>query len=350
MTSGIVYYVASRFWGGGEEYVLNLSSALHSRGYKVAFVLQPGSDPILKERFAAIGDILELFATTKNGKFSFVSAWQLCRFAHKHNARIIHVNAMKDYFVAVWAKIFSFGKLRIVATNHLVEHAKAKLSWRWAYSYIDALINVSDCARTEFLSSPKLQNAFKRVFVVKNTVPYRPSMLPGNVRKSGPIKVLYHGRIHKEKGILDLISHWHKVQNAVLYIAGSGDTLPLQENVMYLGFRPNARDILSECEISISPSLARESGGPLSLIEAMAAGRPVVASDNGSQPEYLRDGIDGILCPAGDWNAFVKALERLICDENLRHEMGNNARAHYESDLSFDKFIETIEKVYEEIV
>lgn len=350
MTSGIIYYIASRFWGGGEEYVLRLSLAMRERGHSVAFVLQPDSAPILKERFAEVGDTIELEVNTKNGKFSFASAHRLLHFAYTHRANVIHVNAMKDYFVAVWAKLLGIGSIRVVATNHLVERAKSKLSWRLAYSHIDALINVSECAKAEFLSSPKLQNVFKRVYVVKNTVPSRPSRLHDNAVKHIPIKVLYHGRIHKEKGILDLVSHWHKVQNAVLYIAGSGEPVPDIPNVVHLGFHTDVRDLLAECDISVSPSIARESGGPLSLIEAMAAGKPVVASDNGSQPEYMTDGIDGILCHSDDWDTFVDAINRLANDEHLRCEMGANGRAHYESEHSFDKFIDTIEHVYEEIL
>ncbi len=347
MTKKIIYIIASRSWGGGEEYIYRIGNALRERGYEMAFVLQKKSNAALKERFSGIGEVKEIGVSNNLSKLSpLISAWRLYRFAKKQGATVIHVNAKLDYFVAVWAKIFSHKRLRIVATNHLVKRAKRSLYRLWIYSHIDALINVSECAKKEFFKIEGVRERFKNVYVIKNSVPDLPCEREEKEKRESKIKVLYHGRIHPEKGILDLIKHWDKV-NATLYIAGTGNKIPETENVVNLGFCQNVREILRKFDISVAPSIVKESGGPLSVIEAMASGLPVVASDNGCQKEYVRDGVDGILCQAGNWDAFVTAINRLAEDAELRLRMGENSRHHYENELSFDKFINGIEMVYE---
>lgn len=347
MKRGVMFYIASRFWGGGEEYVFRLSWELKQRGWNVTFVAQENSEMIVVERFAEVGNVFELKIRSKNGKFSVFAGWQLWMLASKQGIRIVHVNAMKDYFVAVWAKIFSFGRLHIVATNHLVERAKSKLSWRWAYSKIDTLINVSECAKKEFLSGG-VEKYFKNIVVLKNSVPDRKIYKLPQFENS--VKVLYHGRVCEEKGIVALSKEWHRVDSkAILYVVGSGENI-VGERILQFGFRTDVRDIVNQCDICIVPSLARESGGPLSLIEAMAAGKPVVASDNGSQPEYMRDGIDGFLCHAGNWDVWVDTINKLVRNKTLREQMGRCGREYYEKELGFQQFVGSIENIYEKII
>lgn len=351
----ILFFAASKVWGGGEEYIFQLGKALKKEGYKIAFAIQPKSNSLLEERYSEIGDTTRMRFKSKLFKWMpLITVWEIYRYAQRHQTTIMHVNARGDYFIAVWAKIFSHGKLKIVATNHLVKRAKSTPIWRWAYSHIDTLICVSECAKQEFLSNDKVKSIFKRVTVIKNSVPDVLSSTTKLERdqstdtKEKGIKVLFHGRIHKEKGIVDIVKQWHKA-NATLYIAGSGLNVPTKDNVIYLGFRPDIRNLLTEFDISVAPSIVKESGGPLSIIEAMAAGLPIIASNNGSQKEYARDGIDGLLCPPGDCDAFISAINRLAADAELRKTMGRNSRKHYEEELSYEKFVNAVIEIYCEL-
>lgn len=91
--------------------------------------------------------------------------------------------------------------------------------------------------------------------------------------------------------------------------------------IQLAGQRPNARRFVPLFDVCVVPSLARESFGLLAL-DAMRAGRPVVASRVGGLPEVVEDGVTGILVPPGEPVALAEALERLLCDPALARRMG----------------------------
>ncbi|MEL9909404.1 MAG: glycosyltransferase family 4 protein [Desulfurococcaceae archaeon] len=96
--------------------------------------------------------------------------------------------------------------------------------------------------------------------------------------------------------------------------------------VKFLGSLPQSRVIeeLARCDIFVMPSLHESLG--IAILEAMAAGKPVVATRVGGIPEIVVDNVTGILVPPGNTNALIKALEKLITDDELRTKMSHNAR------------------------
>jgi glycosyltransferase involved in cell wall biosynthesis len=108
------------------------------------------------------------------------------------------------------------------------------------------------------------------------------------------------------------------------------------------------RKILRESHIGISPSIVREAG-PLAMIEQMAFGLAVITSNNGSQPEFIQDGVNGLLCPPQDPQALADALRRLITDPTLRHQLGEQAQRDFFALHTYDRFIEDMYHLYAEI-
>ena len=85
-------------------------------------------------------------------------------------------------------------------------------------------------------------------------------------------------------------------------------------------------------------------GVPRTIIEAMRAGLPVIASDVGGAAEAIHEGISGFTIPRGDVNTLRNRLQQLINNPQLRHEMGAAARQRYEQEFTFDRmFAETCE-------
>ena len=106
--------------------------------------------------------------------------------------------------------------------------------------------------------------------------------------------------------------------------------LGIEADVCFAGFRSDPLTFMQRASIFALPS--RFEGMPNALLEAMAAGLPAVVSDASPGPlEMVRDGVHGCVVPREDWQAFARALERLMLDEALRERFGAEARAKLRS-------------------
>ena len=118
--------------------------------------------------------------------------------------------------------------------------------------------------------------------------------------------------------------------------------LGLGDRVRFLGRVDDVAPVLAAADLVAAPSLAEGLG--VAVIEAMAAGRAVVASAVGGIPESLRDGVEGILVPPGDAPALAGAIERCLADAGLRERLGaaGQARAAQFSTLAMASGTESI--------
>ena len=147
-----------------------------------------------------------------------------------------------------------------------------------------------------------------------------------------PPHVLYAGRLSPEKGILDLVA---AADGLPLVVVGDG---PLRDQVpQAIGFLPNPelQERLARAAVVAVPS-HREGFGVVCL-EAMAHGRPVVASAVGGLRDLVVDGETGFLVPPRDRDALRAALERLLADRELRARLGAAARDRAATRFSWDR-------------
>jgi len=139
--------------------------------------------------------------------------------------------------------------------------------------------------------------------------------------------VVSTGRLAAQKNPVALANAIAMIPGAQLLLAGKGELRPSlegRERVHLLGLRSDIPDILAAADIF---ALASEwEGLPLAVIEAMAAGLPVVATRVGSVPEAVDHGRTGLLVAPGDQSALVDSLRSLAQDPDRRREMGAAAR------------------------
>lgn len=112
--------------------------------------------------------------------------------------------------------------------------------------------------------------------------------------------------------------------------------LGLEHAVAVLGERGDVAAILAASDIFVLASVSE--GLPMSILEAMAAGLPVVASQVGGVAEEVEDGVTGILVPAGDPELLAGALRRLLTDPRLRRELGAAGRLRAQTEFDLPRF------------
>ncbi len=118
--------------------------------------------------------------------------------------------------------------------------------------------------------------------------------------------------------------------------------------VRWLGHRTDIAAILARCHIACLPSY-RE-GLPKALLEAMAAGRPIVATDVPGCREAVRDRDNGLLVPSRDAGALARALETLIGDPELRRQLGDRGRRRAETEFASDVVNQATLGLYQEML
>ena len=148
-------------------------------------------------------------------------------------------------------------------------------------------------------------------------------------------RLLFLGALVKRKGVLDLIEAVTRVADerpdVVLELAGSASTARLRKlvdskgvhkNVRFLGWIQDSDKLAAfgRAHVLVLPSYIE--GLPVVLLEAMAAGLPVVASRVGGIPDLVEDGVNGFLIEPGDVKALSESILRLLTDTELRHSMG----------------------------
>jgi glycosyltransferase involved in cell wall biosynthesis len=166
--------------------------------------------------------------------------------------------------------------------------------------------------------------------------------LPPEIGKEAePPEILFAGRLSREKGILELVE---AAQGLRLVVAGDG---PLRAQVPgALGWVPGEQleRLYGRAAVVACPS--RREGFGLACAEAMAHGRPVVASAVGGLLDLVIDGETGLLVQPGDEAALRAALERLLGDRELRMHLGTNGRERVRSYCSWETVTESLLAAY----
>ena len=125
-------------------------------------------------------------------------------------------------------------------------------------------------------------------------------------------------------------------------------SLGIASRVTFLGYRPDVPERMAEAQLFLL--ISKWEGFPRSILEAMRAGLPVVASDVGGVKESVVNGETGFVIPAGDVLQLRECLRQLLTDAELRTTMGEAGRARYEEKFTFDRLVERTTEVYQSVV
>lgn len=189
---------------------------------------------------------------------------------------------------------------------------------------------------------------------------------PSTEEKNEKIKIIFTARMLKEKGVEDLIraaellrpKYEEKIEfwlcgdlssNPRALTQGEMERMTDGRYIKWLGHCENVPELLSQSDIMCFPSYYRE-GVPKSLLEASAAGLPIVTTDSVGCRDTVEDGKNGILVPTHSPEKIAEALEKLIDDESLRIKMGEYSRRKAEREYDVEKVAEKHLEIYESLL
>jgi glycosyltransferase involved in cell wall biosynthesis len=345
---------------GGAQQVLYLLEGLAARGIESHLACRPGCDLAVRAApFATVHGI------PMHGDLDLGMIRRLQRIIDACEPDIVHLHSRigADVMGALAAR--SRG-LPVVHTRR-VDNPEPRWLVAWKYRLHDRVIAISEgiarVLRDEGLPASKLR-------VVRSAVdarPYAGERDPARCRESlglapdalaiGVIAQLIVRKGHRVllQALPELLAAHPRLQ---VYFFGKGplagelqeqiDDCGLASRVRLAGFRADLAGLLPCLDLVVHPALLEGLG--VSLLQASAAGVPIVASAVGGIPEAVRDGVNGRLVPPGDPQALAAAVHALLRDAPLRRQLGAGGRALARTEFSVSAMTRGNLEVYRELL
>jgi glycosyltransferase involved in cell wall biosynthesis len=159
-------------------------------------------------------------------------------------------------------------------------------------------------------------------------------------------------KILVKKGLeckLLILGHVDQNDQYYLSLRSLMEELGLISHIEFCGFKSDIGPILNSSDIVVSSSTESETFGR-TLVEAMAAGKPVVATRVGAHPEIIEDGVTGFLVEPNNPKELADRIEKILLDHDLAKSMGKRGRERYEEHFTLEKYCKKIEDIYDGLV
>jgi phosphatidylinositol alpha-mannosyltransferase len=349
--------------GGVQVHVRQLAAELRARGHRTA-ILAPGSRPAGDAGVRIVGRPVRVPYRGTVAPISFSpGSWRRIRSAMRSfDPDVIHAHEPLTPSTSMLAVLAA--SVPVVATFHasldrsrLMELAEPAL--RQVSGRIDAGIAVSDAAATFLRRVMRVP-----LEVVPNGVDVGAFAHPGRPVEGLPAgpKILWVNRLDPQKGFEIMLRAFEQLAGEVgeahLLVAGDGRdrvllrSLPgdLRSRILRLGTVPHGElpRYHAAADVFVAPATGQESFG-IVLVEAMAAGVPVVASDIAGYREVVRDGVDGLLVSPGDPNALAAAIRRVLSEPELATTLRDAGRSRAEA-FSWQAVAPRLEAIYDRVL
>lgn len=355
----ILFMNSIQMFGGGEIWMLSAMSYLRARGHCVGLICRPGT----KLEKMSKTENFSTFPVSIRGDFDPVTVWQFYRIIRSFRADVLLANMDKELRLAGLAGRFFHRPVLIPRRGvdyPLKNHPVYRLTYqKWA----DGIIANSKATKKSLLqNAPWLPP--KKIKVIYNGIePQRFRLHSDSLRRKlkiakGDFVFGFAGQLDERKGLHTLLPAFaslrKKQKRVKLLLAGEG---PLQstierfigknelENSVYLlGFWENMPEFMANIDTLILPSLWEGFG--IVLIEAMAAGKPVIATRTSNIPEVVPDRKVGLLVQKQDANQLTAVMEKLVAEPEAAAEMGRQGRKWVEKKFTAERMTSELENYF----
>jgi glycosyltransferase involved in cell wall biosynthesis len=367
----ILQICSAREIGGGERHLADLANNLATRGHEIFAAIVPGS-PLRSELSSlASENIIEL---PMRNALSIRSSLRLARLVRERQIEIVHAHVARDYPLAALAAGRSGG--RLVLTRHVLFPLSKvhRLTLRRTSRVIAVSQSVADGLRA--------QNIFPagKIITIHNGIDVK--RFERENSGTGVPPVIDHGQdahaTHRMRvgmiGHLAPIKGQEEFLRAAAIVCGTRNDVDfiiagedksrdgmnranieklihdfgLKHHVQLTGWTDEVASLLGTLDLFVSPARSEPFG--LSIVEAMAAGVPVVATASEGAREIIDTDDCGRLVPIGDVAALAKAINDLLGDPNERERLARNARAVVNSKFTLQQMVDGAELLFREVI
>lgn len=361
-TRRILYVATGKVFGGAERVTLSLASAFASSGAEVRCVIHPGVERFSKELGRAgvsVAPIPEAFSPFRMNPF--------IREVRAFRPDLVHIQRtwpLSD----VWAAPAAYmAGVRVITTEHVRWEGcglRDRMIKRWIVSFDRKIVAVSHAVRESLIRYWKTSPS--RVIVVENGIdtdrfarPEGGEALPGLFPARCPACIGAIGRLESQKGfdvLIDAMSPIRKrMPGAVLVIAGEGSLREelqkrvrrngLEDAVLFVGVLSDIAPFLGSLDLFVLPS--RWEGLPLTVLEAMAAGTPIVTTAVEGTAEAVRHEKEGLIAPIDDSESLAEACLSTLSDGEGTRSRVTAARNRVREKYSIERMVDEYRQVYE---
>jgi glycosyltransferase involved in cell wall biosynthesis len=357
-----IHIDTARTWRGGQNQVLLTVLGLRALGHRTVLIAHAAGE--LRQR-AREG--LELVPIAPKTEMDLSAAWKLSRLIKQLRPDIVHAHDPHGVAMAALALSMStqLAKPPLVASRRVDFHLRGNALSRWKYRQVDCFVCASEAIR-QMLVADGVPDA--RALTVHEGIDvdraaaappadlHAEFWLPHHAPIVGNVAALvpHKGQRHLIEAAALVVQ---KVPDARFVIAGEGELRPslerlirerhLEKHVFLAGFRPDVLSVHKAFDIFVMSSVTEGLG--TSLLDAMACGKPIVATTAGGIPEVVVDGETGLLVPPRDHEAMARALVALLTDEGARRTMGAAGLRRVQERFSVERMVQDTLRVYRKV-
>jgi len=348
---------------GGAEKLLSEGSRFWDTErfrYSVAYAL-PWKDQLVGE-FEKLGVDVHLIGDDRGLTLGLVG--RLRRLIRDLEVDLIHAHSPT---LGVLSRVFS--GVPTVYTEHNMSHSYrtvTRLLNRATYRRNSALIAVSEAVAESVRSWPGPDPLVIANGVACHVTDEETASARAELRLGPEVPLIAHvGNIRPGKGhdtLIDGVKVLAARRPDVSWVSIGGEKYPgdldrvktrateedVSSHLLFMGRRPDALAFVGAADVFVNP--ADVEGLPVAVLEAMALGRPVVATAVGGVPSVIRDGETGILVEAGDARALADGVEALLTDRELASRLAKEGRALVEREFGLESMVRSVEEVYEGVL
>ena len=352
----------ARTWRGGQSQVMYTVMGLRAIGQRAGLVAHPTG-----ELFRRMSEGLDLIPLAPRNEIDLAAAWRLSRVLKQLRPDVIHAHDPHAVAMASTALSIAMPAPRppLVASRRIELRIGQNSFSRWKYSQVDCFLAISRAVRarlvTDGIPAEKIDIVHEGVDVE------RVAALPsGNVHAAlflptqSPV-VGTVGALVAQKAQHTLIDAAalvvRQVPDVRFVILGEGELRPaleeqirhkhLERHVFLAGFRADVLGLIKDFDVFALSSI--QEGMCTSLLDAMAATKPTVATAVGGVPEVIADGETGFLVPARDHQALAEKIITLLKDQALRERMGSAGLTRARRLFTVERMVEETAGVYERL-